>query len=171
VTALCANGRTFGVRVSGLDRWFLTESLIGEPKLFEGFTMGEVCRAIGDSYITEVIGLGAFALSAAPALSAFVGGDPLRSVEHVNELRTICRAESSRFLVPCEGFRGTPLGVDVALVSDTGIAPLVNNGLAHREPGIGQVGAGLTRLPVAPFVEAKRALYNTSQGDGGLPGD
>jgi hypothetical protein len=160
VTALCANGRSFGVRVSGLDRWFLTDSVIGEPKLFEGFTLADVCPAIGDSYVTEVVGLGAFAQSAAPALAAFVGGDPLESSHRVEELRTICRGESSRFLVPSEGFRGTPLGIDVDLIGKTGVSPLVNNGLAHRRPGIGQVGAGVTRLPLRPFLEARQALYN-----------
>jgi len=159
VTAICANGRSLGVRVSGLDGWFLTDSVVGEPKLFDGFTIDDVCPAIGDSYITEVVGLGAFAQSAAPALSAFVGGDPLDEPKLVAELRRICRAESSRFLVPFEGFRGTPVGIDVELIAETGIAPLVNNGLAHRGPGIGQVGAGLTRLPLAPFLEARRALY------------
>jgi hypothetical protein len=161
VTAMCANGRFFGIRVSGLgDRWFLTESMVGEPKLFPGFTLDDVCPAVGDSYITEVIGLGAFALSAAPALTQFVGGDPTRGPEHVAELRQICRAESTRFLIPFEGFRGSPIGIDVRLVAETGIAPLVNNGLAHRNPGVGQVGAGLTRLPIEPFREAAAALYH-----------
>jgi hypothetical protein len=160
VTAICANGRSLGVRVSGLDDWFLTDSVVGEPKLFDGFTLADVCPALGDSYITEVVGLGAFAQSAAPALTSFVGGDPLESPARVGELRTICRGESSRFLLPFEGFRGTPLGIDVDLIAETGTAPLVNNGLAHREPGVGQVGAGVTRLPAAPFLEAKRALYN-----------
>ena len=164
VTAMCANGRSFGVRVSGLGaRWFLVDAPVGEPKLFHGFTPEDVCPAIGDSYITEAVGLGAFALSAAPALSEFVGGDPMQSSELVAELRRICRGTSSRFVLPFEGFRGTPLGIDVRLVAETGIAPLVNNGLAHRLPGIGQVGAGLTRLPLEPFVAAARALLPESE--------
>ena len=167
VTAMCANGRSFGIRVSGLGaNWFLGDAPIGEPKLFPGFTPADVCPAIGDSYITEAVGLGAFALSAAPALSEFVGGDPMQSSELVGGLRRICRGTSSRFLLPFEGFRGTPLGIDVRLVAETGIAPLVNNGLAHRLAGIGQVGAGLTRLPLEPFVAAARALCQNRSAHG-----
>ena len=167
VTAICANGRSLGIRVSGLgDRWYTCDSMVGEPKLFPGFALEDVCPAVGDSFITEVVGLGAFALSAAPALSLFVGGDPARSPELVRELRGICRGSSSRFLIPFESFRGSPLGIDVQLVAETGIAPLVNNGLAHREPGVGQVGAGLTRLPIEPFREASAALYHGRMREG-----
>jgi hypothetical protein len=116
---------------------------------------------MGDSYITETVGLGAFALSASPAITAFVGGDPTRVVEYVAEMRQICAGTSSRFLLPFEGFRGSPIGIDVHRVAATGIAPLVNNGLAHRDPGRGQVGAGLTRLPLEPFREASRLLGGT----------
>jgi hypothetical protein len=159
VTAICGNGRSLGVRVSGLgERWFLDDAPVGEPKLFPGYTLEDVCPALGDSYVTEVVGLGAFALAAAPALTTFTGGDPTRSSSLVDELRVITRGASSRFLVPSEGFRGTPLGIDVRRVEETGVSPLVNNGLAHRTAGMGQVGAGLTRLPSRPFVAASRAL-------------
>jgi hypothetical protein len=159
VTAMCANGREFGIRVSGLgDRWFVAEAPVGRPKLFEGYSLADVCPTLGDSFITETIGLGAFALSASPALSRFVGGDPIASVKTVEQLRGISRGTSSRFMIPFEGFRGTPLGIDVNRIATSGVAPLVNNGLAHREPGYGQVGAGLTRLPLGPFVAAAQTL-------------
>jgi hypothetical protein len=168
VTAICANGVSMGIRVSGLgSRWFLTNAPIGEPKLFEGFTSEDACPAVGDSYITEVVGLGAFALASAPALTSFVGGLPSRSLALVNELRAVVRGTSSRFLVPFDDYRGTPLGIDVRLVEKTGITPLVNNGLAHRRPGIGQVGAGVTRLPSEPFVAACRALDAVVESDRG----
>lgn len=159
VTAICANGVSMGVRVSGLgSRWFLTDAPIGKPKLFPGFELGDVCPAMGDSYITEVVGLGAFALASAPALTSFVGGMPSESLALVDELRRIVRGASTRFLVPFDDYRGTPLGIDVALVAKSGVAPVVNNGLAHRRPGMGQVGAGVTRLPSEPFVAANHAL-------------
>ena len=167
VTAMAANGRSFGIRVAGLgDRWFLVDSPVGQPKLFPGFRLEDVCPAMGDSYITETVGLGAFALTAAPALSEFVGGDPTESTALVDELRRICRGTSSRFLVPFEGFRGTPVGIDVRLVAETGVAPLVNNGLAHRKAGVGQVGAGLTRLPLEPFIAAAEALCQNRSARG-----
>jgi hypothetical protein len=113
---------------------------------------------MGDSFITETIGLGAFAGTAAPAIAAFVGGTSAQARQTVAEMRRICRGESSRFLIPAEEFRGTPLGIDVNLVRSAGIAPVVNNGVAHRLPGKGQIGAGLTRLPLEPFVAAADAL-------------
>jgi len=159
VTAMSSNGVSLGIRVSGAgDRWFLTDSPTGEPKLFEGYTPPDASPVLGDSFIAETVGLGAFALSAAPAIVSFVGGDPLTAADTVEELRGICRGTSSRFLIPSEGFRGTPIGIDVHKVAATGIAPLANAGLAHREPGRGQVGACLLRLPLQPFAEAAAFL-------------
>jgi hypothetical protein len=159
VTAMAGNGRRLGIRVSGLkDRWFLAPAPVGNPKLFPGFSIDDAQPTMGDSFITETVGLGAFALSASPAICSFVGGDPARAHESVAEMRKLCVGSSSRFLLPFERFAGTPVGIDVRKVAETGIAPLTNNGLAHREPGRGQVGAGLTRLPLDPFVEASRVL-------------
>ncbi|MFD7549398.1 DUF1116 domain-containing protein [Streptomyces sp. NPDC059578] len=158
VTAMCANGRRLGVRVSGVDGWFTAPAPVGEPKVFPGFTVEDACPAMGDSFITETVGLGAFALTAAPAISSFIGGSHEQAVALVDEMRRICRGSSGRFLIPFDGFRGTPVGIDVDLVCRTGITPVVNNGFAHREAGRGQVGAGLTRLPLEPFLKARDAL-------------
>ncbi|HET9186264.1 MAG TPA: DUF1116 domain-containing protein [Solirubrobacterales bacterium] len=159
VTAVAGNGREMGIRVSGLPgRWFTAPAPVGQPKLFEGYTLDDVCPMMGDSYVTECVGLGAFAASAAPALTSFVGGDPLQIGEQTDRMREITRGESSRYLVPFEGFRGTPIGIDVARILASGFGPVVNNGLAHREAGRGQVGAGISELPVAPFEAANAAL-------------
>ena len=159
VTAMSSNGASLGIRVSGAgDRWFLADSLIGEPRLFEGYERADASPVLGDSFIAETVGLGAFALSASPAIASFVGGDPRTASDTVEELRRICRATSSRFLIPSEGFRGTPIGIDVHKVAATGIAPLANAGLAHRHPGRGQVGACLLRLPLDPFIDAAATL-------------
>ncbi|MFE2043070.1 DUF1116 domain-containing protein [Streptomyces sp. NPDC059477] len=158
VTAMCANGRTLGLRVSGVDGWFTSPAPVGEPKVFPGFTVADACPAMGDSFITETVGLGAFALTAAPAISSFIGGTHDEAVALVGAMRRICRGSSGRFLIPFDGFRGTPVGIDVGLVCRTGITPVVNNGFAHREAGRGQVGAGITRLPIEPFLKARDAL-------------
>lgn len=163
VTAMSGNGRRFGIRVSGTgDRWFLAPAPLGEPRLFEGFTREDAQPTMGDSMITETAGWGAFALTAAPAITSFIGGTPELTRSLVEEMRTICAGTSSRFLVPGDDFRGTPIGIDVHRVRDQGIAPVINNGMAHRDPGRGQVGAGITRLPLAPFVEASRVLSERS---------
>jgi hypothetical protein len=130
----------------------------GTPRFFEGFSANDACPLMGDSFITETIGLGAFAGAAAPAIAAFVGGTPAQARETLAEMRRICRGEATRFLIPAEEFRGSPLGLDVNLVRTVGIAPVVHNGVAHRLPGRGQIGAGPTRLPLEPFVAAADAL-------------
>jgi Protein of unknown function (DUF1116) len=159
VTAMAGNGRRFGIRVSGLgDRWFLAPAPLGDARYFEGYTAEDATPTMGDSMITETAGYGAFALTAAPAITSFVGGTVQGSRELVEEMRTICAGTSSRFLVPGDEFRGTPVGIDVDRVREAGVAPIINNGLAHRDPGRGQVGAGITRLPLDPFVEASRLL-------------
>jgi hypothetical protein len=113
---------------------------------------------MGDSMITETAGWGAFAMTAAPAITSFIGGTAEQSRALVEEMRAICAGTSSRFRIPGDDFRGTPIGIDVHRVRDLRIAPVINNGMAHREAGRGQVGAGITRLPLAPFVEASEAL-------------
>ena len=166
VTAISSNGTSLGIRVSGAgDRWFCTGSITGKPKLFEGYEPADASPVLGDSFIAETVGLGAFALSASPAIVSFVGGDPLTASDTVEELRRICRGTSSRLLIPAEGFRGTPIAIDVHKVAATGITPLANAGLAHRHPGRGQVGACLLRLPPAPFTEAA-AFVLAQEGPG-----
>jgi hypothetical protein len=155
VTAIAANGRRFGIRVAGAgNRWFTTAAPLGKPKLFEGFTAEDACPMMGDSFMTETVGLGAFALSASPAIGSFVGVTVREATEVVAEMRRVTAATSTRFLIPAEEFAGTPIGIDVRRVAATRISPVVNNGFAHREAGRGQVGAGMTRLPLEPFVEA-----------------
>jgi hypothetical protein len=159
VTAMAGNGRQFGIRVSGAgDRWFLAPAPLGDARFFEGYTASDATPTMGDSMITETVGYGAFALVAAPAIISFVGGTAEGSRELVERMRSICAGTSTRFLIPAEDFRGTPIGVDVHRVRELGIAPVINNGLAHREPGRGQVGAGITPLPLEPFVAASELL-------------
>lgn len=159
VTAMAANGHEFGIRVSGTgDRWFTAPSPIGEPKLIPGATMDDVNPTMGDSMISETAGFGAFAMSAAPAIMSFVGGTAAQAREHVEEMRRISSGTSKHFLIPVEEHRGTPIGINVDLVRETGIAPIINNGLAHRLPGFGRVGAGITRVPIEPFIEASLEL-------------
>ena len=153
VTAMSSNGASLGIRVSGVgDRWFLADSLIGDAKLFEGYEPADASPVLGDSFIAETVGLGAFALSASPAIVSFVGGDPLTVSATVEELRGICRGTSSRFLIPAEGFRGTPIGIDVHKVATTGIAPP-----RQRRAGAPRAGTRPGRgLPAAPALAALR---------------
>jgi hypothetical protein len=159
VTTMASNGRRFGIRVSGCgDTWFTAPAPVGNPKLFPGFDLSDAHPAMGDSFITECIGLGACAFNAAPAISSFLGTSPAEGRDVVEQIVGQTTSRSTRFLVPFDDYAGTPIGIDVTRVAARGTGPFANNGVAHRKAGRGQVGAALTQLPVEPFVEAARHL-------------
>ena len=158
VSTMARNGTDFGIRVSGLgDRWLTAPAARVEGLYFPGYGAADANPDIGDSTITETAGIGAFAMAAAPAIVTFVGGSPEEALAATLEMYEITVAESPHFTIPQLGFRGTPTGIDVRRVVELGITPRVNTGIAHRLPGVGQIGAGLVRPPMEPFVEALRA--------------
>lgn len=159
VTAMARNGVEFGIRVSGLgERWFTAPAATVDGLYFAGYSASDAARDLGDSAITETAGLGGFAMAAAPAIVKFVGGTPEDAIENSLRMRQITLGESNVFQLPALDFRGTACGIDARRVVDAGIEPVINTGIAHREPGIGQIGAGLTRAPLACFVQAVTAL-------------
>ena len=125
---------------------------------FAGFGPEDAGLDIGDSTITETIGIGGFAMAAAPAIVLFVGGEVSDALENTLRMYEITRAEHPFYKVPILGFRGTPTGIDATLVVRSGVLPVVNTGIAGREPGVGQVGAGLVVPPMSVFVDAVQAL-------------
>lgn len=158
VSAMARNGTDFGIRVSGLgERWFTAPAAVPDGLYFPGFGAADANPDIGDSTITETVGLGAFAMAAAPAIVGFVGGEPREAVEATREMYEITVAEHEHFTVPALGFRGTPVGIDLRKVVELGVTPRVNTGIAHREAGVGQVGAGLVRPPLEIFEAALTA--------------
>jgi hypothetical protein len=159
VTAMARNGVEFGIRVSGLgERWFTAPAATIEGLYFAGYSAADAARDLGDSAITETAGLGGFAMAAAPAIVKFVGGTPEDAIENSLRMREVTLGESNVFQLPALDFRGTASGIDARRVVDSGIEPVINTGIAHREPGVGQIGAGLTRAPLACFVQAVVAL-------------
>jgi hypothetical protein len=70
----------------------------------------------------------------------------------------ITAGENPEWTIPALDFLGVPSGIDIRLVVDLGIAPVINTGIAHKQPGVGQVGAGVVRAPMACFEQAVRAL-------------
>lgn len=159
VTALTRNGRNFGVRISGLgDTWFTAP--VNQPKglYFTGFTEADGNPDIGDSAITETVGVGGMAMIAAPGVTRFVGAGGFEDALKIsNEMQQICISNNSNFSIPTWDFKGACLGIDVRKVVETGITPIINTGIAHKEPGIGQVGAGTVRAPLACFQQALEA--------------
>ncbi|MFZ5823671.1 MAG: DUF1116 domain-containing protein [Bacillota bacterium] len=159
VTCMARNGYEFGLQVSGLPgRWFTGPAQQVKALYFPGFTEADAALDIGDSVITETAGIGGFAMAAAPAIVQFVGGTPEMAVRLTRQMYEITLAESRHYTIPSFGFRGTPTGIDLRRVVETGILPSINTGVAHRLPGIGQVGAGLVHPPANIFREALLAL-------------
>ncbi len=159
VTTMARNGTDFGIRVAGLPgRWFT--AIAGHVKglYFSGFSEADANPDLGDSTITETAGFGGMAMAAAPAIVKFVGGVPQDAIDATLEMYEICHSEHDSFLIPALNFRGTPVGIDVRRVVETGIAPRLNTGIAHKNPGVGQVGAGLLRAPIGCFLQAFAAL-------------
>ena len=160
VTAMSRNGTDFGIRVSGLgDEWFTAPVEMPAGLYFPGFSADDANPDMGDSTIVETIGLGGFAMAAAPAVAGFVGaGVPSSATDFTRTMGEITLTQNPEWTIPALDYQGVPTGIDIRLVVETGIAPTINTGIAHCKPGIGQVGAGVVRAPLACFEQALKAL-------------
>ena len=163
VTAMSRNGTDFGIRVSGTgDTWFTAPVEMPEGLYFPGFTEADANPDMGDSTIIETIGLGGFAMAAAPAVAGFVGaGAASEAANTTRGMGEITLGENPEWTIPALEYAGVPTGIDIRLVLETGLAPTINTGIAHKEPGIGQVGAGVVKAPMACFAQAVRGLAET----------
>ena len=156
VTAMARNGVEIGIRVSGLgDQWFTAPAAEVQGLYFAGFTKEDANPDIGDSAIMETGGVGGFAIAAAPAIVRFLGAGTYNdAVRYTMDMYEIALSESEQFTIPNFDFRGTPIGIDVAKVVETGICPVINTAIASKEPGVGMIGAGLSRAPMEMFAKA-----------------
>jgi Protein of unknown function (DUF1116) len=159
VVAMARNGTEFGLQTAGTgEKWFTGPADVPKGLYFSGFSAEDANPDLGDSTIMETVGLGGFAMATAPAIVRFVGGDVSQAVENTQRMYEITLAEHPLYQIPALGFRGTPTGIDVRLVVRTDVLPVINTGIAGREPGVGQVGAGILDPPRQAFVDATRAL-------------
>ena len=141
--------------MSGLgSNWFTGPAGVPDGLYFSGFSSEDANADIGDSTITETVGIGAFAMAAAPAIVTFISGKPQDALNATLEMYEITAAEHSQFTIPVLDFRGTPVGIDLRKVVELGITPRINTGIAHKAAGVGQVGAGLVRPPIEIFESA-----------------
>lgn len=163
VTALCRNGTDFGIRVSGTgDKWFTAPVEMPQGLYFPGFTEADANPDMGDSAIVETVGLGGFAMAAAPAVVGFVGaGRASDAAVFTRSMGEITWQINPEWTIPAIDNQGVPTGIDIRRVVETGIAPTINTGIAHRKPGVGQVGAGIVKAPLACFEAALAALATT----------
>jgi hypothetical protein len=161
VTVMARNGTDFGIRLASMpERWFTAPAGQVQGLYFPQYTEKDANPDIGDSTITETAGYGGVAMAAAPAITQFVGGTPQMATQNTLEMYEITFSEHENFTIPALNFRGTPLGIDVRKVMETGILPQINTGIAHKEPGVGMVGAGILRAPEKCFKDAFEAIQN-----------
>lgn len=159
VTTMARNGNKFGIKVSSLgEEWFEAPVNMPVGLYFPGFTEDDANPDMGDSAIMETYGLGGCAMAAAPAVVRFVGaGSTQDAINYTNEMYQISHGRSTLYTMPTMDFQGVPTGIDIRKVVDTGILPVINTGIAHKEPGIGQVGAGVVTAPMECFIKAIKA--------------
>jgi len=161
-TVMARNGVNFGVRLSGTgDEWFQAPANPVDGLFFPGYGVEDAAADLGDSAITETAGLGGFAMAAAPAIVQFVGGTPADATENSRRMRRITMGTNPAFTLPALDFGPTAAGIDARLVLDSGVLPVINTGIAHRDAGVGQIGAGITTAPSECFVAALEALART----------
>ena len=164
VTAMARNGVEFGIRVSGTgEAWFTASAPMVDGLFFPGYSQADAAPDLGDSAITETAGIGGFAMGAAPAIVQFVGGTPQDAIGYTREMYHITMGVNGGFTLPSLNFDASPAGIDARKVVETGMAPVINTGIAHKDAGVGQVGAGITRAPLECFEKAIMSLQAVSQ--------
>lgn len=159
VTCMSSNGFEFGVKIAGCgEKWYTAPAEKADGNYFPGYGMEDANPVMGDSYISETSGLGGIALALSPGIVRFIGGTVAEAIKGTLEMYRITIAEHPNYKIPCMSFRGTPLGIDLRLIMGTGILPIINTGIAHKDPGVGQIGAGYFRPPMACFERAASDL-------------
>ncbi len=160
ITSMCRNGADFGVQVSATgDDWFTAPVEVPTGMYFPGYSERDANPDMGNSAIVETIGLGGFAMATAPAVAGFVGGGAASEAsQYTRAMYEITIGRNPDWTMPNLDYAGVPTGIDIRKVLRTGILPYINTGIAHREPGIGQVGAGIARAPLACFEQALVAV-------------
>ncbi len=158
-TVMARNGVEFGLRISGLgDRWFTAVVEPADGLFFAGYSRDDAAPDLGDSAITETAGIGGFAMAAAPAIVQFVGGTSATAINATNEMTHVTIGRNPAFTIPSLDFAGSPAGIDARKVVETNTPPVINTGIAHKDAGIGQIGAGITHAPMVCFEKAVIAL-------------
>jgi hypothetical protein len=167
VGTMCRNGTDFGIRIAGLgrDKWFTGPAEMVKGLYFPGFEEEDAAPDLGDSCITETAGVGGFCMAAAPAIVQFVGGQVSDAINYSTKMYEITVGEGQAYKIPALNFRGSPTGIDLRKVMETGIRPIINTGIAHKDPGVGQVGAGLVHPPEECFKTALAACAEAWAGE------
>jgi hypothetical protein len=155
VTAMARNGVEFGIRVSGMPgQWFVAPAPPVDGLLLPGFKSEDAGLDMGDSAITETVGWGGFVLGGAPGILALTGGTPEQALGISRDMREITAGLSPDYRMPALGFAGAAVGIDIRKVVATGIEPVIDTAIAHRDAGHPKIGGGLVRAPMDCFRKA-----------------
>lgn len=156
VSTMARNGVEFGIKVSGIGtgEWFNYASNYIEGLYFPGYSKEDANPDIGDSAITETTGIGGMSMAGAPAIVQFVGGDVEDAFNTTKRMYGITTDINAAYAIPNMNFKGAPMGIDMLKVIESGVLPVINTGIAHKEAGIGQIGAGIVNPPMECFYQA-----------------
>jgi hypothetical protein len=164
VTAMARNGVEFGIRVAGLPgKWFTAPAPPVEGLFLPGYRADDAGLDMGDSAITETVGWGGFVLGGAPGILALTGGTPEEALRISVEMRQITAGASPDYRMPALGFAGAAVGIDIRKVVATGVSPLIDTAIAHRQAGYPKIGGGLVRAPMECF---RQAVAEFARGHG-----
>lgn len=156
VSTMSLSCKGFGIRVSGLgDEWFTGPHCTVDGHYFDGYSADDLVWMGGESLVTETAGLGGFAQVNAFPLQRYQGGSPQAMIANNLEMYEITVGEHPDYLIPFFEFRGTPTGIDLFKVVESGITPVIDGGLGGRDGG--QIGAGVIRAPMECFEKAAEA--------------
>jgi hypothetical protein len=160
VTAMSRNGADFGIRVSATEeKWFIAPAPYLRDALYNpGYGPDDSAPDIGDSAIIETMGLGGFVIASSPAMAALAGGGLEEALKISRRMRLITIAANPRFPIPTLDFDGSPMGIDLRRVVDTGILPSIDSAVLHREGSVGQIGVGIARAPYECFAKGLAAF-------------
>ena len=97
-------------------------------------------------------------MAGAPAIVQFIGGTPADALRYTRDMYDITVTSNPLFGIPSLDFQGVPFGIDIRQVCRLNMPPIINTGIAHRLPGVGQVGAGIVHPPMECFEQALKTL-------------
>ena len=156
LTTMCRNGVEFGIRVSSMEgfQWITGPAQMVIGPMFAGYTQDDAGLDVGDSAITETFGIGGFAMAAAPAIVPLVGGTVEDALNYSKDMMQITTGTNPNITIPILNFRGIATGIDVVKVIETGMLPIINTAIAHKDAGVGMIGTGLVHPPFEVFEKA-----------------
>ncbi len=164
VTSIARNGTECGIRVSALgEAWFTGPSCAMQENAiyFAGYSPSDACPDMGDSAITETIGLGGSCIVTGPTHWPLFGPKPWEKVLAAQkEMWAVTLREHPLFTIPQLEFKGSALGFDIRKVVQTGFTPVLSTAIAGRQRkdlGV-MIGAGISRVPMQAFEKALQAF-------------